>query len=555
MYSFFDRYSNSVFLLTALVGVALGVSACDSLVDQDVKSQVSDSYLQTAEGFESAVNGAYSTLRAWYAKEIGGTMTVFGTDTYKEGSDGSWKHYDDYTGALGPTDGFAEGLWDTMYEGINNANTVISRGEGGVEGLSQDLVNRRVAEAKFLRAHHYFTLVRHYGPVHLTTEETAGVETEASRAPIADIYSQIITDLQDAISTLPVEADDYGRATKPAAEHLLSKVYLTRGWSDASQDGDFAEAEELAETVIGYNNFRLLDDFGDVFAQDNQRNDEIIWAVQYDLNQQINGGGNNFHLYFLMEYDVRPGMSRNVRDGRPWKRFRPTEFTLETLMADRTNDVRWDRSFKDVFISNNPGTYTCDGVDCTIAEGDTALYLPGFEMPQAEQEARDYMVYTPSEYTDKVYPTLTKHLDPNRPTINDPRGSRDFIVMRLAETYLLAAEAEVRQNKPAEAAEHINAVRVRAARDGVPGSEDAMRIDASQADVDFVLNERGRELLGEMKRWYDLVRTDQLVERVRDHNPFGGPNIQEDKHELRPIPQSQRDLTDGEFPQNPGYGQ
>jgi hypothetical protein len=540
-------------LLAALFALAVGLSACDSLVDQQVRSQVSSSYLQSAEGFNSSVNGAYASLRTWYAKEIGGTMTVFGTDTYQQGSDGSWKHYDSYTGQLSPTDGFAEDLWSSMYEGINTANTVINR-SGNIEGLSQDVVSQRVAEAKFIRAHHYFVLVRTYGPVHLTTEETEGVETEASRAPIADVYSQIVTDLRDAIGVLPAEADQYGRATKPAAEHLLSKVYLTRGWSEASQSGDFAEAETLAETVINDYDFRLLDDFGDVFAQDNQRNDEVIWAVQYDQNQLINGGGNNFHLYFLMEYDVRPGMSRNVRDGRPWKRFRPTEFTLDSLMADRTNDVRWDRSFKDVFISNNPGTYTCDGVECTIAEGDTALYFPGYEMPQSEQEERDYMVYTPSEYTDKVYPTLTKHLDPNRPTINDPRGSRDFLAMRLAETHLIAAEAEFQQGKTGQAADHINNIRVRAARESVQGSEAAMRISASDVDLDLILNERGRELLGEMKRWFDLVRTDQLVNRVRNHNPFGASNI-EDHHNLRPIPQSQRDRTEGEFPQNPGYGE
>jgi len=540
-------------VLAVLLTLTVGLSACDSFVDQQVRSQVSSSYLQTAEGFNAAVNGSYTSLREWYGKEIGGTMTVFGTDTYQQGSDGSWKHYDSYTGQLSPTDGFAEDLWSDMYEGINTTNTVINR-SGNIEGLSQDVIDQRVAEAKFIRAHHYFVLVRTYGAVHLTTEETEGVETSATRAPLSDIYNQIVTDLRDAIGVLPVEADQYGRATKPAAEHLLSKVLLARGYSDAAQSSDWADAEGLAETVINSYDFRLLDDFGDVFALDNQQNDEVIWAVQYDQNQLINGGGNNFHLYFLMEYDVRPGMSRNVRDGRPWKRFRPTEFTLDTLMSDRTNDVRWDRSFKDVFVSNNPGTYTCDGVECTIAEGDTALYLPGFEMPQAEQEERDYMVYTPSEYTDKVYPTLTKHLDPNRPTINDPRGSRDFLAMRLAETHLIAAEAELQQGKMGQAADHINNVRVRAARESVSGSEAAMRVSAGEIDLDLILNERGRELLGEMKRWFDLVRTNQLVERVRDHNPFGAPNIQ-DYHNLRPIPQSQRDRTEGEFPQNPGYGE
>jgi hypothetical protein len=175
-------------------------------------------------------------------------------------------------------------------------------------------------------------------------------------------------------------------------------------------------------------------------------------------------------------------------------------------------------------------------------------------MPQSEQEERDYMVYTPSEYTDKVYPTLTKHLDPNRPTINDPRGSRDFLAMRLAETHLIAAEAEFQQSKMGQAADHINNVRLRAARESVPGSEAAMRISESDVDLDLILNERGRELLGEMKRWFDLVRTDQLVNRVRNHNPFGASNI-EDHHNLRPIPQSQRDRTEGEFSQNPGYGE
>ena len=95
---------------------------------------------------------------------------------------------------------------------------------------------------------------------------------------------------------------------------------------------------------------------------------------------------------------------------------------------------------------------------------------------------------------------------------------------------------------------------MRAARESVQGSEAAMRIDPGDVDIDLILNERGRELLGEMKRWFDLVRTGQLVERVRDHNPFGASNI-EDYHDLRPIPQSQRDRTEGEFPQNPGYGE
>jgi len=83
-----------------------------------------------------------------------------------------------------------------------------------------------------------------------------------------------------------------------------------------------------------------------------------------------------------------------------------------------------------------------------------------------------------------------------------------------------------------------------------------MNITASDLDIDFILDERTRELLGEFHRWFDLVRTDKLIERVRLHNPEGGPNIQ-DHHALRPIPQEQIDLTrnsDGSsYGQNAGY--
>lgn len=536
-------------LFAALLGLTVGLTACDSLVEQDVKSQVPADYYQTTEGFESAVNASYEALRSFYGKEIGGTMTVFGTDTYQQGSDGSWKFFDSYTGQLDPSAGYISDFWNSIYQGINTTNAVVERSEN-VEGLSQEEVTVRVAEARFLRAHYYFLLVQTYGPVHITLEETEGVETEATRSPIADVYQVIVEDLEFAINNLPVEAREYGRATKPAAENMLAKVLLTRGWSDAAQGDDFSRAATLAEGVINNYSFELLDDFGDVFAFGNDENAEVIWSIQYDSNQQINGDGNNFHLYFLMEYDVLPGMNRNVRDGRPWKRFRPTEFTLETLFADRTNDVRYDESFVDVYLTTVPGTYECNGVECNLAEGDTALYLPGVEMTEQEKQNRPYQVYTPSDYTDKIYPTLTKHLDPARPSINDVRGSRDVLIMRLAETYLTAAEARLMNGEPGIATDHVNEVRRRAA---APGSESQMEISEADLDIDFILDERGREVLGEMHRWFDLVRTDKLVERTRMHNPFAAPNIEE-HHTLRPIPQDQRDRTSTEFPQNPGYG-
>jgi hypothetical protein len=152
-------------------------------------------------------------------------------------------------------------------------------------------------------------------------------------------------------------------------------------------------------------------------------------------------------------------------------------------------------------------------------------------------------------YTEKLYPTLNKWIDNTRPNRQHTQGQRDFYLMRLGEAYLLRAEARFQQGNLQGAADDINVIRERAAW---PGMEEEMRITAGDVDLDFILDERARELDGEGQRWFDLTRTGTLVERVRAHNPEASPNIQ-DFHILRPIPLDQIDRTQGGYPQNPGY--
>ena len=121
--------------------------------------------------------------------------------------------------------------------------------------------------------------------------------------------------------------------------------------------------------------------------------------------------------------------------------------------------------------------------------------------------------------------------------------------MRLGNAHLLRAEARLKQGNSAGAAEDINLVRRRGAW---PGKEDAVVITGGDVTLDFILDERARELVGEGVRWYDLVRTGKLVERVRLHNEDGAPNVQ-DFHNFRPIPQTQIDRTQGGYEQNCGY--
>lgn len=541
----------------ALVLSLFFAQACQDALQEDVISQIGSEYLNTPKGLDDAVSAAYSSMRSWYGTERGHNLTEFGTDIYTNGADGSWKFMNTYTNQFDSQNGQVRELWDDFYRGINTCNAVIERA-ADIAGVSEALKTQRIAEAKFIRAHHYFILVQLFGPVELRLEETKVPTKEVKRNTEAEIYAAIIKDLTEAIPGLEAKkaATQYGRATRAAAEHLLGKVYVTKATSSAKAADDYAKAEPLFKNVISNYGLKLLPDFGLVHAFGNEINDEVIWSVQYTRVQLTNGGGNNSHVFYLMEYDTQPGMRRDTENGRPFKRYRPTVYAMETVYQNRENDSRYKKSFKDTYRSNRPGTFNASfdnsKTTLTFAQGDTTMYLPGVEVPLAERAKKKYQVLVPSRYDEKLFPSLSKHIDPGRADLTQFEGGRDFIAMRLAETYLLLAEAQFRQGKIAEATTTINAVRRRAAW---PGKEAAMEITPDQMTFDFLMEERARELTGEQFRWLDLKRWGNLIERVKLYNPQAAPNIKE-FHVLRPIPQNQIDRAEGgatAFPQNPGY--
>lgn len=543
--------------------MAMSTTACHDLLNEDVRSQITDNHLNTATGFAEGINAAYSFTRSFYGiNELGATATVFGTDEFTNGFDGGLKSFNFYDLGLNPRNNVLNRLWSDHYIAINTCNAVITRAPN-VTGVDENLKTVRVAEVRFLRAQYYFLLVQMFGPIHLSLTEVKGVETASSRSSVAEVYTAILDDLHFAQQHLPVVASNYGRVTKPATEHLLAKVYLTRAGSVAKQPDDYKKAAEFAHSVINNYNFRLLDDYMTIFDQgDGEKNAEVVWAVQNSKNLMTAGqtgccdGGNTMHSYFLTKYDDLPGMQRDTKNGRPWARFRPTNFTLEQLF-DRSLDDRYHRLFKRVFYTNRPGTFNINGRPVTLALGDTALYITDREWTPDEINRANYAVWTPSRQNERVYPTLMKYDDPERADVQDMRGSRDILIFRLAETHLIAAEALLMDGRQAEAAEHVNIVRRRAALKGATEAETqanktAMNITPAELDIDFILDERSRELLGELMRWFDLVRTGKLIERVKKYNPDAANNIQP-FHVLRPIPQEQIDRTDSEFPQNEGY--
>ena len=546
-------------LATLLLAVLLPASCSKDALVEEVITNVGTDYLNTAAGFNDGVRAAYAALRSWYGTERGNNLTIFGTDTYTNGSDGSWKFMNQYTAQFDPRTAIVQEVWDEFYRGINVCNSVIERAPA-VTGLDAVTLKQRVGEVKFLRAQYYFILTQLFGGVDLRLSEIKEPTKVSTRASVQNMYAAIVKDLEEAIPDLENKArsTDYGRVTRAAAEHLLSLVYLTKATSDAKATDDYTKAETLAKNVINNYGIKLLSDFAQVHQEGNEMNEEVIFATQYTRDPLTNSTGNNAHVFFLMEYDVQPGMRRDVANGRPFKRYKPTTYCLETVFApaNRSKDSRYSKTFVDVYRTNRPGTFstTFDNSkpSVTFAAGDTAIYLPGVEWTTAQRAAKPYQVLTPSLYTEKLYPSLRKHIDGGRVDLFQFEGGRDYINYRLAETYLNLAEAQFRQGKTQDAVNSLNVVRRRAAW---PGKEKDMEIAPADLTMEFIMEERERELLGEQKRWFDLKRWGVLLSRVQQYNPQAAANIKA-HHVLRPIPQVQIDRVEGgvsAFAQNPGY--
>lgn len=229
-------------------------------------------------------------------------------------------------------------------------------------------------------------------------------------------------------------------------------------------------------------------------------------------------------------------------------------------LYNKTADSRWVKTFKTTWFCNKPGIYTINGKSVTLRSGDTAVVTLDHEITAAQRNAIPYTVYMPSTYLNTLWPMNQKFQDSLRAGVNDSRGVKDFPIYRLAETYLIAAEALTMTGKTTEAAAYINALRSRSIIKG-PTQEitdaniAAMQVTAADMNIDFILDERARELSGEYQRWPDLVRTGKLLERVKKYNPVATVLIKS-YHVLRPIPQTQIDRVEGTstaFPQNQGY--
>lgn len=547
---------NNIFkFILSSFGVVIMFTACKKKLEEYNPSGLTANTVYTkAVGFETLVNAAYSYSRYWYGKEEGYQLSEMGTDIWTSGTGDVYPQVSQYNNLQGNNTGILDLEWNSFYAAINLCNTGITK-IAEVSDYTAAQKATREGELRFLRAFYNWHIVETWGGVQLSTKPSDGVVTTATRTSVDSFYTQIFSDLQFAVANLPLTTNEYGRATQPVAKAFLARMYLTRGQN--------AQAIAMANDVIKNYGFSLLPAYSDLWDMGKLKNKEVVWAIDYSTNLALNDiasstfpsghsrGSNNGHLMFLMVYDqVNTGiLIRDIPNGRPFNRYMPTLSLLN--LFDDANDGRYAASFQTLWRANKAAT--------GIAIGDTAAWATKAIVPAAVMASKKYTTYDQSKtyaangvpVQRKFYVSLKKFKDSTRASLAEAQSARDAYVIRLAEMYLIAAEAEVNIGKTDSAAYYVNIIRTRAA---LPGKVAQMQVTPAQMNLDFILDERARELAGEQLRWFDLKRTGKLIERIKNMNPDAAVYIQP-FHTVRPIPQSQLDAVTNKsaFPQNQGY--
>jgi starch-binding outer membrane protein, SusD/RagB family len=263
-----------ILIIAALV---MSLAACDNVLDVNPTASIdSDQALVNARGVELAVTGAYSGLQFanMFAQYMPVLPELYADNLAHTGSFTTLAEFD--RRGIFSSNAHIQGAWQAMYNLINRANNVLAAVPNVTDFTSPELGDQYMGEAYFLRAFTYSQLVRYFGDVPVVTEPAVGIDESSfvSRDPVATVYAQIESDLAEAIALLPA-TNQPGRATVGAARALQARVALEQGnW----------QAAETAATAVIDGNYRLLDDYAQLFSSQNIPQAEAILEVQFTLN-------------------------------------------------------------------------------------------------------------------------------------------------------------------------------------------------------------------------------------------------------------------------------
>lgn len=479
--------------ITLLLIVLFNIQSCDNYLEILPPGQEnSENYFNTQDDYEAALIGVYDLLSTTYLNNILGEIA---SDNSLCGGENptdvlEWQQIDDMIHT--PDNPALRNIFQWMYAGISRANYIMEF----KNKIDFDRKEELLAETLFLRSYYYFELVKFFGDVPLYTDSRITIEETQSiaRTPKAEVYAQLETDLQTAIESLPWQQTQEGRATKGAALALLGKIYLYQE--------KFDEAAQTLDQVINSGQYQLVQDFGTIFLNGNENNQESVFEIQYTGEE-----GASFDCFQCVEGNIAVG-----------------------FMGPRFNGGNY-APYADGFSFNVPVQDLVDQYEA----GDTRLDATIFDIDAFVADHPDVTYSLGSEHTGYFNHKYIPYAEANAP---DPHlsHSNNYRAIRYADVLLMAAEANIRANTPVRDPQPLlDAVRSRAFGDqnhNVP------------ATLENVLHERRLELAGEGQRFFD---------QVRNNETSSIPGFTTGKNELFPIPRIEIELAGNTWQQNPGY--
>lgn len=540
--------------------------ACTEFLEEDARGRLDESYFQTESGMKDFSEGLYATAHELINEQLwlfgdGGTDEV----TYANGSSAEYVvKYDNSSKNKLSSHKVTQRAWLADYTLINSCNYGLANIDK-VAFSSSELKHQFIGEYAFFRAWAYWIVVETWGTgAHYTEEPTKDSNAAGYQTTIDRFYRLILGDLKLAAEMLRQSPSKTGELTSGAAKALKARVLLSlAGYPDttiaatglyADANACYKEARTLADELIAPSNmygYKLQNDFADVFDTNNQNNSEVIWALQMTQDAQYKYSTN----VVVKQYTADPcgslrypskSFNTSGKDGvyqhSAWYgRFQgdmmPTYhyvslFDPNDKRAEGTFETAWQRLFLPDKTEGDMGKPFVDGVIGGTGT-DTIIYRPLRMLTQEEADAYMargiyadgldliYDMNTPGNppygaaksTARKYFNTLTKYLDRNRLAPKQENGGKEIIIIRQAELYLIGAECALKLDGAAAAVPYIDALRERARR--VAGT---LPVVADEIDIDYILDERTREMGAEFIRWFDLKRTHKW-ERIQAYNP------------------------------------
>lgn len=510
----------------------IGLSSCDEeniLTETNPNQLSAETFYRNRAQAEAAVNAVYANLQTigLYNRRYYFIHDLLSNEAEGMGSlEPDLNQFNTYELSAGGNATLREN-WDALYRGVQRANLVLANVPNVPEQeLSEDVRNRFLAEARFLRAWYYYELVTGWGEVPLLPELATqeDIPEGIPKAPREDIYQLILDDLNFAEQNLPMKsqysAADKGRATAGAAAALKGKVYLFRG-STLETSGDFQAAETELEKFTGggqyASEYRLMDNYFDNFMEETENNAESIFEVQFSPTGSANwseqGTGVFEETFRNQEYGFQQ-----------WRNVIPSKKLIEEY---EDGDPRLGETVYFPGDSFNGGQNTV-------------------EVPDSYPSWRKYQTYYKAAPSGFV-----------------ANSGINFRVIRLANVLLSLADAKIELGKNQEAIDLMNQVRSRPSVDMPPYPTEEYPVSNKQELLDALYHEVAVEHAGEQVLHKFQQRRPEYLEEWAVNTPEyrSGPDGEVDsgfslpKSLRMPIPQTELDANNALSgdDQNPGY--